>query len=768
MKKILLVGTLSIAVSTSAILQPLCQYISSTLTFEQKTSVAGSEPGLSYSVEPFDIAHTQVQGSSITPSYGLLEDAPSSSPGTERILPDESTSDLSDSTSCPGVQTVRRTAAGTPGSGHIHSNSTSAGSTASVRQDTAHTGPASGITGEKPSVLPGELPSVKSYENLKRLLEELSTDEGQPELPGLPPSMPRGMGTSLDVNLAIASATDTGGGSEIPSDYSETNVQVEGVDEADIVKTDGTFIYQVNRERVVIIKAVPSDKMQVVGALSGTDSGFVPQELYVDQKHLVVIGAASSYRCQTNGADVRFMPRFPPRQTMKAVVYDIEDKSDIRLVREFELNGAYVSSRKIGQNLYLIARRSIWFYHGQEIEEPVPSYRDSLLGPDIREVDYPEIRYFPDFNESSYLIIGVLSLEHPDEAARVSCFLGSSQNIYASARNLYVAVASSRWSRIRPGPEPAGMPMYGTVRTKVYKFGMDGGHLAFASCGKVPGTVLNQFSMDEHDGFFRIATTQGNSWRTGAGSLKNNVYIFDSEMNVTGKLEDIAPGERIYSARFMRERGYLVTFRTVDPFFVLDLKEPANPCILGELKIPGYSNYLHPYDEKHVIGFGKDAVEVSGMAFYMGMKMALFDVSDVRNPVEKFSEKIGDRGTDSELLRNHKALLFSKDRALLAFPVKIFEVEENESPAGAFPACGSFSFQGAYVYSIDLFRGFVQKGKITHRDGRNNSDPWYCTGSEKDIERILYVDDTLYTLSKDVIKANAIDDLKEIDSLEIK
>jgi uncharacterized secreted protein with C-terminal beta-propeller domain len=200
---------------------------------------------------------------------------------------------------------------------------------------------------------------------------------------------------------------------------------------------------------------------------------------------------------------------------------------------------------------------------------------------------------------------------------------------------------------------------------------------------------------------------------------------------------------------------------------VLDLKDPCNPAILGELKIPGYSDYLHPYDENHVIGFGKDTVEVGNMAYYLGMKMAIFDVSDVSNPLQMFSEKIGDRGTDSELLRNHKALLFSKDRNLLAFPVRIMEVRGDAGTNVL--EYGSFSFQGAYVYNIDLVNGFVPKGKITHlstEDCLNANNYWYDDG--KYIERILYIDDTLYTLSKGMIKANATADLQEINSLEIE
>ncbi|OGV60510.1 MAG: hypothetical protein A2X45_03520 [Lentisphaerae bacterium GWF2_50_93] len=618
----------------------------------------------------------------------------------------------------------------------------------------------------------GDLPVVGSYENLKSLLEEASSTEdyvGGVFLSGLPQvTVATALGGQM---LEQKSGNDTAGS----MDYSGTNVQVEGVDEADIVKTDGTYIYQVNREKVVIVKALHPKKMEIIAVLNNSDKNFIPREVYVDRNHLVVIGSTgrSWDYPYNNRLAVMIMPScwYYPREMVKAVVYNIEDKSNIEQVRELELNGSYVSSRKVGQSLYMIARKNLYFYRGFEIDEPKPLYYDSAIGDDFTEIDYRNIRYFPGFADSSYLIVAGFSLDRPDEPASVSSYLGSGQNIYASTQNLYVAVSSYRQTFIRLGSAIKKSPSSDMGRTRIYKFGMDEGRLTYIAVGKAPGTMLNQFSMDEHGEYFRIATTtHGNVWRSNGSTSKSNVYIFDRDMNIVGKVEGIAPGENMYSVRFVGDRGYMVTFKTVDPFFVLDLKDPRNPAILGELKIPGYSNYLHPYDENHIIGFGKDTVEVRGTAYYLGMKMALFDVSDVANPVEMFSEKIGDRGTDSELLRTHKALLFSKEKNLLAFPVRIMEVNESVSQTERnILEYGRFAFQGAYVYDIDLRRGFSRKGSITHLASEDYPDAdnyWY--GSGKDIERIIYIGDTLYTLSKGMIKANSLKDLREMNSLEIK
>jgi uncharacterized secreted protein with C-terminal beta-propeller domain len=628
----------------------------------------------------------------------------------------------------------------------------------------------------------GELPVVGSYENLKKLLEKVSPSGfhtgwvgGEPFI-ALPMVMPAMMRDSTLGNMALASAQNAGTAVADTPDYSTTNLQVEGVDEADIVKTDGTYIYQVNRQRIVIAKAFPPENMEIAGALSYTDNGFTPQEMYVDENHLVVIGSSSTYfnfnyPQKQIGVRMMMMPfYYCPREMTKALIYDITDKSDIKKIRELELNGAYVSSRKVGQSLYLVANKNLYFYSGMEMEEPKPSYRDSAIGDAFTEIDYPDIKYFPDFVESSYLILAGLNLDRPREAASVSGYLGSGQNIYASMQNLYAVVTGYCQNSISPVFTGKFMPQSNVGNTKIYKFAMNAGRLTFAAGGKVPGTVLNQFSMDEYGEYFRIATMKGEIWGIGENTSKNNVYVLDGALNVVGKVEGIAPGEKIYSVRFMGERGYMVTYRTVDPFFVLDLKDPCNPAILGELKIPGYSDYLHPYDENHVIGFGKDSVEIWGTAYYLGMKMAIFDVSDVSNPLQMFSEKIGDRGTDSELLRNHKALLFSKDRNLLAFPVRIMEVNENAgNPDTNVLQYGSFSFQGAYVYNIDLVNGFVPKGKISHLSEEDYTSAGSCWwNDEKYIERIIYIDDTLYTLSKGMIKANAIADLEEINSLDIE
>jgi uncharacterized secreted protein with C-terminal beta-propeller domain len=295
--------------------------------------------------------------------------------------------------------------------------------------------------------------------------------------------------------------------------------------------------------------------------------------------------------------------------------------------------------------------------------------------------------------------------------------------------------------------------------------------------------------MDEHNGFFRIATTSGNNWGEGS-QTSNNIYILDETLNQVSKIENIAPGESIYAARFLGDRAYLVTFVQVDPLFTIDLSDPYNPRILGELKIPGYSEYLHPYDETHIIGIGKevdpsidaDKVHTPGAVYYtaiLGLKLALFDVSDIEHPVEEAKVVIGNRGTDSPALYDHKAFLFDREKELLVIPVSLYEIPQdvlesvNESGITEFESdWGQFTFQGAYVYQLSLESGFEYKGRITHQtpeeiQQQTNEYYWYWGSSSTDITRTLFIGDALYTISDSMVKMNNLQDLSEIASVSL-
>jgi uncharacterized secreted protein with C-terminal beta-propeller domain len=273
--------------------------------------------------------------------------------------------------------------------------------------------------------------------------------------------------------------------------------------------------------------------------------------------------------------------------------------------------------------------------------------------------------------------------------------------------------------------------------------------------------------MDESDKYFRIATTTSHAW--GVTASKNNVYILDADLKIIGKLEDLAPGEQIYSTRFMSDRLYLVTFKKVDPLFVIDLKDPTAPKVLGKLKIPGYSNYLHPYDETHIIGLGKEAVdsESGNFAWYQGVKLSLFDVSDVANPREVAKLEIGNRGTDSPALSDHKAFLFSREKNLLVIP--ILEARIDPSIYGGSVRAntyGDYVYQGAYIFQIST-EGIQLRGRITHLQGDELLKSGYWFSSEYSVYRCLYIGENLYTISGGMVKINSLSDLSELKAIPL-
>jgi uncharacterized secreted protein with C-terminal beta-propeller domain len=643
------------------------------------------------------------------------------------------------------------------------------------------------------------LPKVGSQENLKKLLEEASVQNDYYDY-GTKKMRNGALAFDTAVSAPAAAANESASNAKQmkqeegtgSGDYSTTNVQVDGVDEADIVKTDGKYLYQVNNNRIVVAEIYPSDNMNIKKIIGLEEENISPMELYLDDKNLIVIGSSNGsipvYRPQAKSM-MPFRDGFNYQdETVKMLIYDITNKDNIKKVREIELEGSYLSSRKIGSKLYLVSNKHLSYYRIYDTAEvnDTPSYRDTAVNEDYINIDYGKIEYFPESIEPNYMIVAGVDFDNPEEGVNVSTYLGSGESIYASAQNLYTAV--TRHNRIpQEIPDPiindSAAPKKNEVKvidreTVIYRFALNSGKLDYTGKGQVPGSILNQFSMDESGGFFRIATTKGSLFGEGELTSKNNMYVLDSDLEICGRLEDVAPGERIYSARFMGDRAYMVTFKKVDPLFVIDLKDPKNPTILGALKIPGYSDYLHPYDENHIIGFGKDTIELSNenswskdgtTAYYQGMKIALFDVSDVNNPKEKFKEIIGDRGTDSELLNNHKALLFSKEKELMAFPVTVMEIKDGENvKAGNIPAYGSFSFQGAYVYNIDIEEGFKLKARISHiseEEYKKSGDRWYR--SNNNVERIIYIGDDLYTISKGMIKANSLTDMKEKGSLLI-
>ncbi|KMJ56854.1 hypothetical protein AB685_19200 [Bacillus sp. LL01] len=539
-------------------------------------------------------------------------------------------------------------------------------------------------------------------------------------------------GASAD--MAGSEGESSGGG------HSDTNVQVQGVDEADIVKTDGSFIYQATDQKLKITKAEPVKNLTVVSELRYKD--FYPNQLFLDGDQLVVIGnhwnEKMMYGSKQSSAGDMILPM---HEATRAIIYDISDRSNPVVQKTITIEGNYVSSRKIDNHVYLITNKYAEFWILREHPEADLRPRSAQVNGDEEEeleaVPYDEISYFPDSNENNFMTIASLDLNQPEEDAAITTYVGSGNQIYMSKENLYVAVPNYSY-----GPHWTH-----NESTELYKFAVAGTSVEFHANGSIPGYLLNQFSMDEYNGHFRVAATKGQAWDEHSPS-SNHLFILDGGMNVVSSVEDLARGERIYSVRFMQDKAYVVTFKEVDPLFVFDLSNPNEPKVLGELKIPGFSNYLHPYDENHLIGFGYDTKlekdQWGTRVTTNGVKISLFDVSDPTNPLEKHTEIIGGQSTHSPLNHDHKALLFNKEKDIFAFPITMYNENQKD---------GSYrlAFEGAMIYGIDTEKGFTMHTKISHQPENTLYEDW-----ENMVQRILYIDKHLYTVTPKEIKATKI------------
>ncbi len=566
-----------------------------------------------------------------------------------------------------------------------------------------------------------------------------------------------GRGVLSEAGVAKADSV-TPSASQGASEYSSTNIQVEGVDEADVIKNDGKYIYVVSGNKVVIVDAFPASNMKVLSEINLSGS---VGEIFVNGDKLVVFTNQYSpivyggVRCMAIRC---IMPSYQDESKTGVYIYDISNRQDPTLDENISLTGDYVASRMIDNYVYLVANQYAY------PEGVLPAYEKDGQ---VEVVKADEVYYSP-IRDQSFQFTNILAINiNNGNTSEKTVLTGSSQTIYVSKNNIYTTYTKYAyyWNPKSTDQE----------KTIINKFSIDKDQVEFLSSGEVLGHLLNQFSMDENKDYFRIATTIS-GYVDNRDISTNNLYVLDKDLKVIGKIEGIAQGESIYSVRFIGDRAYMVTFKHVDPLFVIGLEDPTNPTLLGKLKIPGYSEYLHPYDETHIIGIGKevdesidaDKVHTEGAVYYtaiQGVKLAIFDVSDVNNPIEEYKEVIGDRGTESPAETDHKAFLFDKKRNLLVIPITVAELKAGQPKSEQ----GDFTFQGAYIYNINLKDGFNLKGRITHYENdeafKKAGDYFY--GGEKSVSRSLYMDDTLYTFSLSMIKANDLDDLEEISSLNL-
>jgi inhibitor of cysteine peptidase len=570
-----------------------------------------------------------------------------------------------------------------------------------------------------------ELKTFSSYEELENFLNVNMEKAGH--LENLPTFTFRGGEGSF-----LALDSQTLGPESAPGEYSTTNIQVAGVDEADIVKTDGEYLYVVSGSYIYILRAYPANQAVLLSKIEFNET--YGAQIYVNGNKLAVIGNTYPvlYTYTESTTEEGFLiPPYVYNDKMFVKVYDITNRANPVLSRTVIVNGTLSGSRMIGEYVYAVVNQPAIQPSSNEIgiEVMLPT----ISGDYVKEVQPTEIHYIdaPDISYRLTTIIAINIMNNSQEPTYEPFLTGYSTTMYVSLNNMYLVVPNTtRWFILENGDEPK-------EETLIYRIKLEQEKIVVMAEGSVSGYVLNQFSMDEYNGFFRIATTM---W-TNRNST-NSLFILDMDLNVVGKLEDLAEGESIYSTRFMGDRCYLVTFRQIDPFFVIDVAEPTEPKELGNLKIPGYSSYLHPYDENHIIGIGKQDSNV---------KLSLFDVTDVTAPTEIDNYIVEAEYSDSPVLYDHKAFLF--DKQLLALPVSTNMFGIRDANSGY--------WQGAYIFDVSLEQGFTLEGKITHQ---NVADQFEY---DLNVKRILYIDTVLYTTSDNKVKMNDLESLEPLNEINL-
>ncbi|MCL2121444.1 MAG: beta-propeller domain-containing protein [Clostridiales bacterium] len=565
---------------------------------------------------------------------------------------------------------------------------------------------------------------------------QAESDAGSRAGADVPASAPAPSGIMEDAQPMASATADSVAGSDAGGGYSSTNVQVEGIDEGDIIKTDGKYIYIIAGG---YLKVVEAQTMTLAGEYILGDNA-AAQEMYLDRDRVVIVGyryGNQSLVPAPRAVEEERWISMPAQSSSFAFirVLDTSNMQDIKSIRYYEVEGGVNTSRKKGDFVYLVSSFAQWYRSGGIDIRPYAGENGQVAPMPIES-----IMIMPGGAGREFLTVSAIDIRNTGEKVTSETIAGGGYVTYMSSSNLYLAVHDGRYT--------------GKETMNIARFSLDGTKIGYAGSGGIEGALNNQFSMDEYNGHLRVATTV--SWP----ETYNNLYVLDANMEVSGLVPGYAKGERIYSARFMGARAYVVTFRQVDPLFVFDLSDPAAPRITGELKVPGFSSYLHPVSDTVLLGVGRDVydlfrVDSKGDPVVVGqqtggLKISLFDVSDMGKPKEIDTLVLGSYG-ESELLYNHKAAMFKADEGLLGFCGYL-----NEDSGGY--------FQGAILISY-ADNTLSEAGRLAYE----NPYAEYSRGMDLLYtgERLVYIGSRLYYLQDGFLRSFAIDTLEPLASLRL-
>lgn len=585
----------------------------------------------------------------------------------------------------------------------------------------------------------GMLPTFKDQEQMERFVQRSQDND------------------IWDVFASEMAGDSAASGQEVR--HSTTNIQVEGVDEADCVKTDGQFLYIASHDTISVVRAYPLEQLSNSSSINihsvlglGENYSVWIQGIYISEERLIAVASVNGpfiYYPYHDGAgsenSADFAPvswRMPEERTV-AVVFALSQSDPPSLIGWIGLSGYGITSRMTSGTLYLVTQHYIWMYDS-DVSTP-----KEWQGNDSSGIAATSVHYDPECNDpASFLNIMALDVGSMDSNV-TSILTGYASTIYVSQSAMYLSY--QKWSgsgddivspiRNEAGTSSSVAVSSDSATTTIYRIALNGLRVEPQARGDVPGYLLNQFSLDESNGMLRVATTF--SW----GNERSSVYVLDGNMEIIGALEDLAPGERIYSSRFMGDTLYLVTFRQVDPLFVIDLSDPASPQVLGELKVPGFSSYLHPVGEGRLVGIGMENGSV---------KVSLFDVSDPYAPSEVNSVLVPG-WSNSDALWDHKAVTYDPATGSLIIPVTSWDRSSWNCTSGAFvfviaeegvelkgvvePEFGEYTMRAQYIgdhlYTITDTTVYVNslldlsaEGKLVYRERYYDLVPWLMGAGE--------------------------------------
>lgn len=491
----------------------------------------------------------------------------------------------------------------------------------------------------------------------------------------------RGVTTEMAVEDSAASAMDMGSSASNTGaalSYSKTNLQEAGVDEADIIKTDGKYLYVMKATGSVRMIRAEGKTLEVEGTIMLEALNETPQEMYVDGDilNLIVTGSRTTLDSDDTQEDTYTANT---ENYTKIYTYDISDRSVPQLRGTVKQKGTYSTSRKNGDVIYLFTQ----FYPQINDADQIDTYVPAVNGARLESTDI----YLPEYqNSSSYLVISSVSNRRPDEVIDKKAIVSAADNFYVSNDNIYIANAN--WGS-------------DATMTQILKFSCQKGKIRAKGAADLKGFLNDSFSMNEYNGYLRIVLTDYSG-----DTQTNALYVLDDALEVCGSITDIAEGEEIRSARFLGDTGYFVTFKETDPLFSVDLSNPADPKVLGELKITGFSSYLHFYGENKLLGVGNEVDPETGA--YTGIKLAMFDVSDPSNVKQLHKFVIKDT-YDCPLFYDYKAAMIDTEKNVFGFmcdsSYMIFRYDEGKGFENVFTENLGNSYYGSSYNGTQGIRG---------------------------------------------------------------